>query len=162
MSPIRPENRARYPQDWPDISRRIKSDRAFGRCECRGECGRTPEQHGASADGDRCLAVHGVPHPVTGSMVVLTVAHLDHTPENCDDDNLRAMCQACHLAYDRGHHAATRAATTTQAIPGQITFADLAYAHEAEEARTVRLEQSSDLHPLTCTCQGCIDLSEAM
>ena len=39
---------------------------------------------------------------------MLTVAHLDHQPENCDDANLKAMCQRCHLAYDREHHAETR------------------------------------------------------
>jgi len=32
--------------------------------------------------------------------VILTVAHLDHIPEHCDDANLRAMCQRCHNAYD--------------------------------------------------------------
>jgi len=30
----------------------------------------------------------------------LTVAHLDHTPENCADDNLKALCQRCHNRYD--------------------------------------------------------------
>lgn len=32
--------------------------------------------------------------------VVLTVAHLDHQPENCADENLRAWCQRCHNIYD--------------------------------------------------------------
>lgn len=58
--------------------------------------------------GGACEAPHGDLHPVTGSQVVLTVAHLDHTPENCSDDNLRAMCQRCHLAYDKGHHERSR------------------------------------------------------
>jgi hypothetical protein len=49
----------------------------------------------------------------TGSNVVLTTAHLNHTPEDCSDENLKAMCQGCHLHYDRGHHAQTRAATRT-------------------------------------------------
>lgn len=40
--------------------------------------------------------------------IVLTVAHLDHQPENCAEDNLRAMCQRCHLRYDVQHHRATR------------------------------------------------------
>jgi len=31
---------------------------------------------------------------------VLTVAHLDHTPENCDPANLAALCQRCHNRYD--------------------------------------------------------------
>lgn len=101
--PIRPENLGRYPDDWPAISERIRTVRAGGRCECRGECGRG---HRA-----RCRAWHGHPHPDTRSLVVLTVAHLDHQPENCADDNLRAMCQACHLAYDAPHHAQTRART---------------------------------------------------
>ena len=50
-------------------------------------------------------------HYGTGSKVVLTTAHLDHTPENCDPANLRAMCQGCHLHYDRDHHAETARAT---------------------------------------------------
>ena len=97
--PIRPENRDRYPSDWSHISARIRFKRAGNRCECEGECGR---------HGFRCCAVNREPHPVTGSKVVLTVAHLDHTPENCTDDNLVAMCQRCHLSYDAAHHAATR------------------------------------------------------
>ena len=42
--------------------------------------------------------------------VVLTIAHLDHTPENCAPENLRALCQACHNRYDAKHRAETRAA----------------------------------------------------
>lgn len=109
--PIRPENRDRYPTDWPAISTRIK-ERAGWRCECRGECGWS--LCGTWADnGHRtvCRARHRQPHPITGSNVVLTTAHLDHTPENCDPDNLRAMCQGCHLHYDRDHHAETARAT---------------------------------------------------
>lgn len=36
--------------------------------------------------------------------VVLTVAHLDHNPQNCADENLKALCQACHLRHDHKHH----------------------------------------------------------
>jgi 5-methylcytosine-specific restriction endonuclease McrA len=82
--PIRPENRSLYPKSWPEISLRIRRDRAQWRCE-------------------QCGAEHGKPHPVTGSIVVLTVAHLDHTPANCDDANLRAWCQRCHNRYDMQH-----------------------------------------------------------
>lgn len=101
MSPVKAGDRDRYPPDWPAISDRIRFGRAAGRCECSGECGR---RHTG-----RCEAVHGRPHPVTGSQVVLTVAHLDHTPENCAEANLRAWCQACHLAYDAAQHAANAA-----------------------------------------------------
>jgi hypothetical protein len=106
--PIRPENRCRYPANWVGISARIRIVRAGNRCECRGQCGKP---HAA-----RCEAVNGWPSPYTGSRVVLTVAHLDHTPENCDDANLLAMCQRCHLAYDGPHHAETRAATRAREL----------------------------------------------
>ena len=59
--PIRAENKDRYPKDWPAISKAIR-ERAGQRCE---ECG----------------AENYKPHPLTGSKVILTVAHLDHQPE---------------------------------------------------------------------------------
>ena len=37
-------------------------------------------------------------------VIVLTVAHLDHDPRNCDLSNLKALCQYCHLHYDADHH----------------------------------------------------------
>lgn len=98
--PIRPENRARYPEDWPQRTARIRL-RAGDRCECEGECGRTDMHPG------RCPNVHGQGAYRTGSRVVLTTAHLDHTPENCDEANLRSLCQGCHLSYDRQHHKET-------------------------------------------------------
>ena len=117
MSPIRPENRDRYPDDWKQISLRIRTVRAAGRCECAGECG---VDHAG-----RCTAENGQPHPVTGSKVVLTTAHRDHTPENVDDANLFAACQRCHLRYDRDHHRATAAATRRAAAEaaGQLALA---------------------------------------
>ena len=39
--------------------------------------------------------------------IVLTVAHLDHTPENCDYENLKALCQKCHNNYDKQHRKTT-------------------------------------------------------
>jgi hypothetical protein len=35
---------------------------------------------------------------------VLTVAHLNHDGMDCRDDNLKAMCQRCHLRYDQELH----------------------------------------------------------
>lgn len=90
--PIRPENKARYPKDWKAISLRIRHERAANLCECAGECG---QDHGG-----RCNQRNHTRHTETGSLVILTVAHLDHQPENCDDDNLKAMCQRCHNRYD--------------------------------------------------------------
>jgi hypothetical protein len=104
--PIRPENRALYGPEWDRLSAWIRFQRAGGRCECRGECGR-PAEH-LAGDG-RCDRNHGESYTSTSGRhvtVVLTVAHLDHNPEVWppDEARLRAMCQGCHLHYDREHH----------------------------------------------------------
>lgn len=52
-------------------------------------------------------------------VIVLTIAHLDHQPENCADDNLRAMCQRHHLAHDVEHHKTT-AYMTRRAARGNL------------------------------------------
>ena len=96
--PIRASERGRYPADWPAISKRIRR-RARGRCECKGECGR------AAHPKCRCRERNSQPARTFRGKVVLTVAHLNHVPEDVRDENLKAMCQACHLSYDRHHHA---------------------------------------------------------
>ena len=106
--PIRPENRARYPVNWKQISLTIR-ERAQWRCEHVDEF------------GDRCRAIHGEPHPFTLSRVILTVAHLDHTPENCAPENLKAMCQRCHNRYD----APTRIAGIKARARQQLAVGDL-------------------------------------
>ncbi len=42
--------------------------------------------------------------------IILTIAHLDHDKENHEvaDDRLAALCQKCHLNYDRKHHLAVQ------------------------------------------------------
>jgi len=102
--PIREENRARYPKDWKAISLSVRQS-AGNRCE------------GSPAYPD-CRAENGQPHPETGSKVVLTVAHLDHQPENCDRSNLKAWCQHCHNTYDLPNR---RAGITSRA---RATMAD--------------------------------------
>lgn len=94
--PIKPENRARYPADWPYVSQAI-------RCAAGNRC------QGSPAYPD-CNAQNGQPHPVTGSRVVLTVAHLNHKPEDCRPENLKAWCQRCHLKYDADARKAARQA----------------------------------------------------
>jgi|SRR5579859_297804 len=36
--------------------------------------------------------------------VTLTVAHVDHDPENMEDQNLEALCCRCHILHDRELH----------------------------------------------------------
>ena len=95
--PISREAERRYPggslrsPEWLALRSRIL-ERARYRCEQPG-----------------CGVANYAPHPVTGSRVVLTVAHLDQDPGNNRHENLRAWCQKCHNEHDapfRQLHAA--------------------------------------------------------
>lgn len=154
--PIKPENRDRYPADWPAISLAAK-ERAGWKCQHPG-C--VAKQYSVGTWGRECpsltapwhwFPVRGNRPPTTGQdnefdnagmgcdfmgdrwtygaakafidrfwtpdedgcpiVIVLTVAHLNHEPEDCRPENLAAMCQRHHLAYDREHHLANAQAT---------------------------------------------------
>jgi hypothetical protein len=130
--PIRPENRARYPTNWKSEIRPRILARAHDHCEkckapngkviCREMSGATymvESGHVFNSETGDCLGRARVTDYPAGRYVtvVLTIAHLDHTPENCDDNNLRAWCQRCHLRYDADHHLETRQATREAASP---------------------------------------------
>ena len=125
--PIKPENKKRYPKNWKEISDRIK-ERAGHKCEiCAVPNGALIARGGASDAGTYMLPDGQVFDDETGErlgmargseynakrfvQIVLTVMHLDHTPENCEADNLKAACQQCHLRYDLDHHKKTAAET---------------------------------------------------
>lgn len=120
--PIRRELRPLYPPNWPEVSRRVRFERAGGLCQvCR-------RPHGARV---RCLPdgrwfdlerktwrdrrgrparwpdlVEAVGMRTT--RVVLAAAHLDHDPANNRLRNLRSLCQRCHILHDRPHHLTQR------------------------------------------------------
>nr|GAT44595.1 predicted protein [Mycena chlorophos] len=137
--PIRPENRARYPANWKSEIRPRILARAKNCCErCKAKNGTTIARHvdgitymtedgrvHDASNGDFYGYARGSEYPA-GSMVtiVLTIAHLDHTPENCTDGNLLALCQRCHLRNDRKHHAISRKKNRA-ADAGQLQLAGL-------------------------------------
>ena len=123
--PIKPEMREFYPVNWPEISRRVRFERAAGMCQgcCR--------PHGVTVrclpDGrwfDATLHIwrNGRGRPsrwpdlietarMRQTRVVLAAAHLDHDPGNNRLRNLKSLCQRCHIIHDRSHHLAQRRIT---------------------------------------------------
>jgi hypothetical protein len=120
--PIKPENLARYPDNWPEIRAAIL-ERAGNRCEqccvangdfiVRGidtDAGTFQRFEGDGevydADDGHLLGRRRASEYCGNrwTKIVLTIAHLDHTPENCDPSNLKALCQLHHLRYDAEHH----------------------------------------------------------
>lgn len=91
-----------YPDNWKELSLAIREGRAKWICEW---CG--------ALNGDRLGMT---------SRVVLTVAHLGvpypdgrpgdkHDKSDCRPENLAALCQRCHLNFDRADHLVRAAAT---------------------------------------------------
>ncbi len=52
-----------------------------------------------------------------GVRIVLGVAHLNHVSGEDDDENLRALCQWCHLNWDKLQHKETRCRRKDQSRP---------------------------------------------
>lgn len=68
-----PWDRSKYPPDWEELAKRLKDEAGW----CCRHCGH--------------------PHdPASGH--TLTVHHLDLDPTNCEESNLLACCQKCHLS----------------------------------------------------------------
>lgn len=105
-----PINRALYPLDWHFISHQICVHRAGGQCEY------------VDHNGRRCEARDWEDHPVTGAVVLLSCAHLDHNPQNNDPSNLMALCQLHHNLIDgpARRQTALRHARQQEQAAGQL------------------------------------------
>lgn len=121
-----PINYSEYPPDWFSRIRPAVLSRANGCCE---ECG---ARNKTVISRDR----HGYPREICGTewdwvhqfarqynttigcalryykftRIILTIAHLDHDKENhsVQLERLKALCQRCHLNYDRRRHTENR------------------------------------------------------
>lgn len=93
-----PINYKDYHPDWKQIRNRIL-ERAGNKCEQCGVQNHVYVRRGEYKDGTPKV-----------TMIVLTIAHLDHDKENYEvnDDRLMALCQKCHLQYDLPRHIENR------------------------------------------------------
>jgi hypothetical protein len=132
--PIRKDLRKFYGRTWRTVTRPRILARAGHRCEsCAipnntevtriGGCwlDQTVTWTNGVIEHWRDTAGRFIGDPPDGSprriRVVLTVAHLNHTSGDDRDENLKALCQWCHLNYDKAHHAESRAARKDNARP---------------------------------------------
>jgi hypothetical protein len=123
--PIRAQHRGLYPFDWQQLSYAVRFKRAHGRCE---HCGRPhglwvlhlgdgrwwdPQRQTWRSGQGRELkrAPSLVLTMLRSTRVVLSCAHLNHDPTENSGNNLKALCQRCHLLHDRPEHLRRRAIT---------------------------------------------------
>ena len=118
--PIKEENKKLYPKNWKEIRAQILK-RANNKCEF---CGvpnyavgyRTDLGGFVKADND--IEVYKS-QGKKRIKIILTIAHLDHNPANCNPNNLRALCQKCHNNYDKEHRKETRKKTLEEKKRGK-------------------------------------------
>lgn len=111
----------RYQADWKAIRARIL-ERAKNKCEWCGVHNHAigcRDEDGEFYDDEDWRMQRAFRNGANVIKIVLTVAHLDHDLSHNDDDNLRALCQRCHLRYDAEHHA-RNAAETRDRKRGQL------------------------------------------
>jgi hypothetical protein len=98
-------DRSLSPENWEAIATGIK-DEVDWCCEF---CGRACIQSGESDEdfmkricttGDLATCPTVAEYREFPRRYLLTVAHLDHVPGNCDRENLKALCAPCHCRYD--------------------------------------------------------------
>lgn len=132
--PIRAEFRHFYGREWRTVTRPRILARAKNKCEQCGVQNRIEVTRvagawfdfrgkwwGGSAGTWRDVGSRPLKHKPTGIQrivsIVLTIAHLNHVSGDDRDENLKALCQWCHLNYDKLHHHETRAARKDAARP---------------------------------------------
>ena len=100
-----PMDRKLYPEDWDDIASGIKAEVNW----CCEFCGRACPRPGESPQDFMsriCTTCDLATCPVVAEYrksprrYLLTVAHLNHIPADCDRANLKALCSPCHCRYD--------------------------------------------------------------
>ncbi|MEM9805750.1 MAG: HNH endonuclease [Cyanobacteria bacterium P01_D01_bin.56] len=106
-----PMDRSLYPDNWDEIATQIKTEANWVCTDCGRPCRRSGESEYdlfqrlpsqwlvdwyETVDSEEFGEVD-IEKP---GRFILTVAHLNHRPEDCDRSNLKALCSVCHCRYD--------------------------------------------------------------
>jgi 5-methylcytosine-specific restriction endonuclease McrA len=86
--PIKKENKHLYPINWKNIRQKIL-ERDNHSCKFCGIKNYSMIER-IWKNGEKRM-----------TKIILTIAHLDQNPRNNLSENLAALCQKCHLSYDR-------------------------------------------------------------
>lgn len=100
-----PMDRKLYPVNWDAIASQIKVEANW----CCEFCGRACIRPGELLE-EFCDRIRTTDNPDDCPVVadfrtyprryLMTVAHLNHIPQDCDRANLKALCNSCHCRYD--------------------------------------------------------------
>lgn len=96
-------NRERYPENWhSEIRPKILTRDKFKCQNCnikQGTQGYYDKQRNF-IECDEWLKNWAIKQGFKVQKIFLQIAHIDHNPMNCSDENLKSLCPACHLKND--------------------------------------------------------------
>ncbi|MEW6497923.1 MAG: HNH endonuclease [Cyanobacteriota bacterium] len=116
-------DKLKYPQNWDAIANEVKNKADWLCLGCNKLC-RKPKESCEDFSARTGYSLSDVTaHPQRWT---LTVAHLNHVPMDCREENLKALCSVCHLAYDLEQHKKTRSGKRYRDAEagGQLTLCD--------------------------------------
>lgn len=106
------KDKSLYPTNWSSEIRPAILERANNCCEicgvengrliCRDKKDKEKYQYWPEGMESEVWTLDGL----KSTLIVLTIAHLDHNTENNDYSNLKALCQLHHLRHDIVFHKA--------------------------------------------------------
>ena len=99
--PLTKEKLKKYGDGWKLLSLRLIIERAKNKCE---QCGR--EKTSGKTKFEK--------------RITLTCAHLNHDETDNREINLRVLCGACHLRYDKEDNLKRRRANKRNRMKGQL------------------------------------------
>ena len=117
---MKKESKSKYPWNWNQISANVIFGRAQNRCEsCKLLNGSIIERMRMDryryvskleidemyydAKKESC-SIFKILKRRGYVRIILTCAHLNHNEMDCSNENLKALCQRCHLNYDRSNN----------------------------------------------------------
>jgi len=106
-----PINYKKYDRDWWDKIRPAVLKRANYKCE---NCKRANHTFYVIEKGVRVDIIDDFMYQwyvscgIKPKQVILSISHQNHNIKDNRMENLKALCQACHLAHDREYHRLRR------------------------------------------------------
>lgn len=143
-----------YHPDWRDVIRPAILKRAGFKCEGCGLRQRARGFRDSNGIFHECDSFREQWEKERGRRIFtifLSIAHLDHNPDNNDYSNLRAYCQKCHNGHDKQHRRMSRMLQRASILLLLLSFSLLACNAQPKATKWKHIKNFHSAE-FDCTC----------